>query len=189
MMRWFTFLCASIAGFGGSASSIEDYHYSGPTIVVLSWLGEKGATIHDRAQTSTHYVHGWKEGYFDVCMGNSGEPPVVPPNKYWVATITEKGERTTSDRGSVRRLPRWCDESGRMLWRRRMASDLYRPVGTHDAARLACDRRVPDSNIAAGESRVELPAMPAAELKTSLPESVEQHPGQSFLDDSRPGTQ
>jgi len=82
MMRWVTFLCAGIACFGGCAS-IDDYHYSWANHRRAELAWERSSTQHIRGNVSIHYGAGWKQGYFDVCMGKSGEPPVVPPNKYW----------------------------------------------------------------------------------------------------------
>lgn len=168
MMRWVTFLCASIAGFGGCAS-IEDYHYSWANHrrAALAW--EKGSTIHDRVHSSAHYEHGWKEGYFDVCMGKSGEPPVVPPNKYW--------------------SPRYQGESGQLA-----IEDWY--AGYQDGATSAqCSgvgewhpiytgpsvpttplgwpviEEFPTQVLPEARPAVDLPARPAAELPSVLPKS------------------
>ena len=47
---------------------------------------------------SDDYADGWKEGYFDVANGGSGQVPVVPPRQYWRPKFqNNEGQQQISD--------------------------------------------------------------------------------------------
>jgi hypothetical protein len=51
------------------------------------------------ATYSVHYVQGFKDGYVDLLtFGGSGEPPILPPRRYWKVTYqTPEGNQAIQD--------------------------------------------------------------------------------------------
>jgi hypothetical protein len=96
-MRWISLICLCAIVSSGCAT-LDDYHY----LVVhhhrsdQAWkqyrpgLGHRG--------TSSDYASGWKQGYFEVSTGGTGEPPAVPPRKYWSPKYQDlAGQRAIED--------------------------------------------------------------------------------------------
>ena len=82
MIRYVILVCVSGMILSGCAS-IEDYHYCYVNHRRAANAWKVTCSTSDRRLLSSDYEHGWKHGYFDVSTGGCGEPPVIPPNKYW----------------------------------------------------------------------------------------------------------
>lgn len=96
-MRLALLSCLVSVVFTGCAA-IEDYHYC--------WVHEHRASKayshsyawRDRWAQSAHYADGWKKGYYDVSTGSNGQPPAIPPTKYWAPSYQDsKGQSAIHD--------------------------------------------------------------------------------------------
>ena len=97
MMRYVLLVCVSGIIFTGCAA-IEDYHYCfvNQRRAAGAWYASHSGP--ERREASRHYQDGWKKGYFDVSTGGCGEPPVIPPNRYWSTRYqNESGQAAIED--------------------------------------------------------------------------------------------
>ena len=80
-MRRIVLLSTLVLACSGCAT-YQDWHYSCSNYyrAYAAWhsMGKDSSPGRDH-----DYADGWKRGYYDVAMGRSGEPPAVPPEKYW----------------------------------------------------------------------------------------------------------
>lgn len=86
------FLCLSLGG----CAAVQDCHYSMVNNFRAShaWYGSPESS----GDCSHHYARGWKRGYYDVSTGSCGQPPAVPPAKYWSARYQDPdGQQAVDD--------------------------------------------------------------------------------------------
>jgi hypothetical protein len=96
-MRYVLLVCATVIVFSGCAA-IQDYHYCFVNHRRAASAWKATYPRPDRRSFSSDYEHGWKSGYFDVSTGGCGEPPVIPPNKYWSTRYqSDSGQAAVED--------------------------------------------------------------------------------------------
>lgn len=63
-------------------ATTQDYHYYlvQHSRAASAWKQTYGRLSHE---CSRDYKDGWKQGYYDLSIGQCEEPPPVPPHKYW----------------------------------------------------------------------------------------------------------
>ncbi len=74
----------------GGCASIEDWHFRNVNRVRahMAWHDTSPNIKHS---ADVHFARGWRDGYFEVSTGASGQLPVVPPKTYW-GTKYQSGE-------------------------------------------------------------------------------------------------
>ena len=72
-------LCVAISGCAGT----EDYQYRclNRLRAVCAW--REAPSPYADSCFASDFACGWREGYYEVSAGGSGEPPPVPPEEYW----------------------------------------------------------------------------------------------------------
>ncbi len=79
-------------------ASFEDYHYNCVKKIHANQAWRTCQTRADKQAVSSDFAQGWRNGYFEVSVGGTGEPPPVPPQKYWSPKFQNPaGQQAISD--------------------------------------------------------------------------------------------
>jgi hypothetical protein len=79
-------------------AAIQDWHYNEVNCLRTECAWIKCAGSVRCVICASDYGHGWKEGYFCVSTGGSGQPPTLPPKKYWCAKYQNSdGQQAIAD--------------------------------------------------------------------------------------------
>lgn len=96
-MRLALLFCLVSVVFTGCAA-IEDYHYCLVHDYRAAKAYQHAYGWRDRWGQTSHYACGWKKGYYDVSTGSNGQPPAIPPTKYWAPSYQDpKGQHAIHD--------------------------------------------------------------------------------------------
>ena len=77
----------------GGCSSLSDRAYRWTKHRQAKRAFRQADTSDVQRPLRSDYARGWKHGYWELSLGSNGEPPPVPPKKYWgVRHRNEKGQ-------------------------------------------------------------------------------------------------